>query len=160
MDSADIAWWSLGVAGLALLMSIINSVWQYRDARRRRTPDVVVSARFWPGAGVGAERYGDPVDDRLLADVHVSGSATVVGGGIAPPKGNRGWTELLTVAHEAQGGRAVPVTVENGSLAVWVDLPKPLPPGMNGDDGARLWVRTSTGHRYVSPVVRPLRQAE
>ena len=59
MDSADIAWWSLGVAGLALLMSIITSVWQYRDARRRRTPDVVVSARFWPGAGV-AQPAGQP----------------------------------------------------------------------------------------------------
>ncbi len=67
MDSADIAWWSLGVAGLALLMSIINSVWQYRDARRRRMPDVVVSARFWHGAGVGATRWAtramDPPQD-------------------------------------------------------------------------------------------------
>ena len=158
MAGGDVAWWSFGVAATALIVSIFNSVWQYREARRRRKPDVVVSARFVPRAEPGEHPDRSRVQDQLSGTVEVAGPATVVAAGVAPPRGRRGWTESRAVFPSRVGPppHDLPIVV-NDSRWIIVDLPDPLPPGITREGGARLWVRTSSGHLFASRVVAPLR---
>ena len=154
--------WSPHVAVVALAASIGFNIWQAWDRHRERKPDVAVEVGHlagspsWPGPREGQHSGNDRTAVYLAGRVHVSGTATVVAAGMAPPTGRRGWVELPDDVYTGVEGtddhRSLPRTVTDGALLVRVERPHPLPPGITQDGGVRLWVRTSTGDLFVSDV--------
>lgn len=88
--------WSPYVAVVALAASIGFNIWQAWDRHRERKPDVVVEVGHlagspsWPGPREGQHSGNARTAVYLAGRVHVSGTATVVAAGMAPPTGRRG----------------------------------------------------------------------
>lgn len=148
--------WNLYVALAALLVSIAFNVWQALDRRRERRPDVSVEVGHL-ASGPGLDDGGSHEDNMvvfLMGEVHVGGTVTITAAGMAPPRGRRRWAEMPAEVHlrgkEIDDKGRLPRVVTDDVLVVRVEHVRPLPPGHTQDEGARLWVRTSSGHRFVS----------
>ncbi len=82
----------------------------------------------------------------VALDVSAPVGPALLGDPVGPGRAGTGHQHGGAVAPHA----TLPRTVTDGALLVRVEQPHPLPPGITQDDGTRLWVRTSRGHKFVS----------
>lgn len=152
-----------------------------RAARRPRVyldVNPVPGSPSWPDRREGALTGGEASALFLAGTIHVAGSAVLTDVRLAPATGRprrSAWKRMpapdVYVGDPAQpdSGRResgmgiaqipdehtahrLPQPLTDAQLVIRVEYPEPLPASLNRHQGARLWVETDTGHRFLSPV--------
>lgn len=169
------------IALAALLASLIWNAVQFRDRQLTRRPRVVIDVRPVPGASSWPDvQEGQFTGEQSTAlyvsgTIHVAGSAVITGARLAPAVGEAPWDSLpepdiyVGDPTEPDSGRResgmgvaqipdehvlhrLPRPVGDGQIVIRAEYSRPLPSPIRESDGARLWVETDTGNRFLSPV--------
>lgn len=148
--------WTFIIAVVGLLIAGVNSAVQVREARRRRTSDVVVAATFETARPRqrSVSRTPLPPEEPERIEITIRGpqSFTIRAAGLAPKRRRRKDLSADVTSSGWDNG-SLPLSGNDGELNLVMRLHDPLLIDLARAGTARVWVETSAGGIAHSPTI-------